>query len=152
MSGSADALTALGSDLAFSVSYTIALELRESAESGGFNTHELVAIVFLMSILLMATPSIIVRATQIARHSNIEWLRTIGTIHKQQTWSAIIKFIALLLSIARRIVVSLLVQLVANAAVAQQGARSARILSLLSVAVFFLFLESGASTPGSITR
>ena len=60
--------------------------------------------------------------------------------------ASLVQFAELLISIARRIAMSLLVQLVAATAVARQPLRLSRILSLLSVAVFFLFLQSGAST------
>ena len=54
-------------------------------------------------------------------------------------------FLALLLQTAQRIAVSMLVQSVAATAVANQNLRSDRLLTLLAVAVFFIFLQSGAS-------
>ena len=55
------------------------------------------------------------------------------------------RFIELLLSIATRIAVAVHVQLQANSARQTQQLRVVRCLSLLRVAVFFLFLEAGGS-------
>ena len=56
-----------------------------------------------------------------------------------------IAFLELLVATGRRIAVALLVQLVAASAVVDQTVRLDRILALISVAVFFIFLQSGAS-------
>jgi hypothetical protein len=173
---SADALTSLGSDLAFSVSYAIASELRLSAADSGVSDHNLIAAVLVFSIVLSALPASIHQGARLARR---EWpavrqrlaqsapslLRVVeyvlgrtpptnvavgvgvGEPTRVATKNAsLVEFVELLVSIARRIAMSLLVQLVAATAVARQPLRLSRILSLLSVAVFFLFLQSGAST------
>lgn len=142
MAAPSDALSALGSDLAFSVSYTIAVELRESATEWGLTTNELVTIIFVISMILVTVPTVIEQffvgpyGSMVARFvscNNNEPLVSLGN------------FCKLLLTISQRIAISLLIQLVANSAVAQEGSRGTRVLSLLSVAVFFLFLQSGAS-------
>jgi len=167
---SADALTALGSDLAFSVSYAIASELRLSAADSGVSDHNLIAAVLVFSIVLSALPASIHQGARLARR---EWpavrlrlarsapsaLQAIeyvvgradpavagGPTRVAPKNASLVEFVELLVSIARRIAMSLLVQLVAATAVARQPLRLSRILSLLSVAVFFLFLQSGAST------
>lgn len=171
---SADALTSLGSDLAFSVSYAIASELRLAAADSGVSDHDLIAAVLVFSIVLSALPASIRQGVHLARR---EWpavrrrlaqhaptvLRGVEYVFggpapagvgagadkpmRVSTKSAsLVEFVGLLISIARRIAMSLLVQLVAATAVARQPLRLSRILSLLSVAVFFLFLQSGAST------
>jgi hypothetical protein len=57
----------------------------------------------------------------------------------------LLAFAALLLATAQRIAISLLVQSVAATAVANQSLRHDRLLTLLAVAVFFIFLQSGAA-------
>ena len=69
-----------------------------------------------------------------------------GPTHVSSNPASLLQFVELLLGIARRIATSLLVQLVAATAVSRQPLRLSRILSLLSVAIFFLFLQSGAAT------
>ena len=59
-------------------------------------------------------------------------------------------FLAVFVSIAQRISISLVLQLLAANVRTHQPLRSVRILTLLSVAVFFLFLESTA-TVGRVT-
>lgn len=170
---SAAALTALGSDLAFSVSYAIAAELRLSAADSGMSDHDLIAAVLVFSVVLSALPASIHQGMRLARR---EWprvrerlLRSFpplvdaieylfggeeitphthpnGIRHIASNPASLLQFVELLLGIARRIATSLLVQLVAATAVARQPLRVSRILSLMSVAVFFLFLQSGAST------
>ena len=61
----------------------------------------------------------------------------------------IFAFVKLLFATAQRIAVSLLVQSVAATAVANQALRTDRVLALLAVAVFFIFLQSGASAINS---
>jgi hypothetical protein len=165
---SADALTALGSDLAFSVSYAIAAEMRLSATAAGVSEHELISAVLVFSIVLSALPSSIHQGMRLARR---EWptvrpsllrhtplvVRVVEHLFGQRApptdatrvaakSASLFQFVELLIGIARRIAMSLLVQLVAATAVSRQPLRISRILSLLSVAIFFLFLQSGAST------
>lgn len=178
---SADALTALGSDLAFSVSYAIASELRLSAADSGVSDHNLIAAVLVFAIVLSALPASIHQGTHLARREWPDVRRSlqrsapllvrvieyvVGPVSPDPDTTAavgpagpdgrptrvapkhasLLQFVELLLGIARRIATSLLVQLVAATAVDRQPLRLSRILSLLSVAIFFLFLQSGAAT------
>jgi len=166
---SVDALTALGSDMAFSVSYTISAEMRLAALSAGIAEHELIAIVLVLAIFLSALPSTLLRAQVLAQMNwdlirgrldrlaprlvwAIEWLYGSETDTDPaagrlvvRTRTTLLQFAQLLVDITRRITFSLLVQLVASTAISHQTMRITRILSLFSVAVFFLFLQSGAS-------
>ena len=168
---SADALTSLGADLAFSVSYAIASELRLSAADSGISDHDLIAAVLVFVVVLSALPASIHQAVRIGRR---EWaavrqrvaqsapftLRVIEAVfgrtndgsnptskpgHVVSSHASLYQFLELLIGMTRRIAMSLLVQLVAATAVARQPLRLSRILSLLSVAIFFLFLQNGAS-------
>ena len=57
----------------------------------------------------------------------------------------IIGFLQLLVEIGQRIAMSLTIQLVAASVSTRQSLRLVRILTLFSVAVLFLFLQSGAA-------
>lgn len=59
--------------------------------------------------------------------------------------SGLLAFVNLLVDIARRISVSICVQLLAANVRARQPQRAVRILSLCAVAIFFLFLERTSS-------
>ena len=56
--------------------------------------------------------------------------------------SGVVAFLGLFVSIFQRISVSIVVQLLAANVRTQQPLRAVRVLTLLSVAVFFLFLEA----------
>jgi len=142
MSAGATTLNAVGSDLAFSISFTIAADLRRTAEETGVSEYELVTLMLLLSLTFTTLPVLgeeIVRRTSFCN----------GSVASEHV-HAFFGFIELLISIARRIALSLMIQLVANAAVAQPVARVARVLSLLSVATFFLFLQGSASTVQTV--
>ena len=59
--------------------------------------------------------------------------------------SGLLAFANLLLTMAQRISLSICVQLVASNVRSRQPLRSVRVVSLLAVAIFFLFLESTSS-------
>jgi hypothetical protein len=127
------ALGSLGSDLAFSVSFGIGRELMDAAKEGQIAEDELIAVVLIVSIVFTALPRSF-RAT-------IKELRAWGWLSEStkvsSTESGLLAFGGLLIDIGRRIAISLAVQLLAANVRAKQVSRSVRIVSLLSVAVFF---------------
>ena len=139
-----EALGALGSDLAFSVSFGIARELLDAARDAQIGDEELIGIVLALSIVLGALPnSLAVAYSELAKH---KWLGETARYLPSKTGSSgFLAFINLLIDIARRISISITVQLLAANVRARQPQRSVRIVSLLSVAVFFLFLEATSS-------
>lgn len=170
---SAEALTALGADLTFSISFQIASELRLASIAAGVSDLELIASVLIVSIVLSAGPPSLHRGLKMVCG---QWRSSRGRLSRCSPWAtglvdwlllddvdpaaatrkksskvadetpSVFQFLELIVSIARRISMSLLVQLVAAAAVSKQTRRISRVLSLLGVAIFFLFLQSGAST------
>ena len=138
----ANALGALSTDLAFSVSFAIANELLDSAHEAEISPDELIALLLVLAVVLAALP------------------RALGTLGRALTrifpgvfpWmedgakggEGLGDFLTLVVSIAKRISVSISVQLLAQQVRAKQPLRSVRIVSLLSVAVFFLFLQKGS--------
>ena len=146
MSDTAAALGSLGSDLAFSVSFGIGRELLDAAHEAQMSEDELVASVLILSIVMTALP----RTFRVG----LRELRTRGWLGRRAakpgrflstTESGLAAFVGLLIDIAKRIAISLSVQLLAANVRAKQPNRSVRIVSLLSVAIFFLFLEASSS-------
>jgi len=172
---SADALNALGSDLAFSVSFSIANEIRASAVSSGYSDDELISIILCVSIILEGIPLLLTRVVKVVlsftwrppfwqacgcgdRHSSVQgFAPALGEGHDPghddgSSGKSIVEFLRLLLDIARRIAISLTIQLVAASVSARQPLRVVRILTLFSVAVFFLFLQSAAQGVSLASR
>ena len=141
MTDAQTALGSLGSDLAFSVSFGIGRELMDAANEAGLTEDELVASVLALSIVFIALPRTVSMVTN--------ELRLVGVLSRgakgEPSGHGILAFMALLVDIARRIAISLSVQLLAANVRAKQPDRAVRIVSLLSVAVFFLFLEATSS-------
>lgn len=194
-SGAADALSSLGGDLTFSVSWSVATELLDAARETQLGEAELIAIVLGFSVVLSALPTALALARaeadrfwklidayrrRISKLSNAqaelkqkagestvagraadaqdaadEDTGKAGTTGRDdalalngtdpvaaQESSGVIAFLGLFVSIFQRISVSIVVQLLAANVRTQQPLRAVRVLTLLSVAVFFLFLEA----------
>lgn len=144
----AGALGSLGSDLAFSVSLGIAHELLDAAQEAHLSEDELIGIVLAVSVLLAALPSSFLALTKVLTPKPPEEGKESGADSepKQATEpSGILDFITLLLRMAQRISLSICVQLVASNVRSRQPLRSVRVVSLLAVSIFFLFLESTSS-------
>lgn len=197
---SAEMLNALGSDLAFSVSFTIAAELRDSAIDAQMRDDELILVVLLISIVLGALPASIANAKDAFMHCVSKWtpppapppapaparppvrpdpcqcccqccvqrckqdsanestgvstrtcppppepIRSDDPLEVAIDGKTILGFLQLLVDIGRRISMSLAIQLVSASVTTRQPLRGVRVLTLFSVAVFFLFLQSGAA-------
>ena len=143
MSDTAAALGSLGSDLAFSVSFGIGRELLDAARDAQMSEDELVASVLALSIVMTALPRTFRAITREFRHRG--WLGSAKPHPLSNTESGLVAFFGLLVDIAKRIAISLSVQLLAANVRAKQPNRAVRIVSLLSVAIFFLFLEASSS-------
>ena len=156
----AGALGSLGSDLAFSVSFGIANELLDAAQEAHLSEDELIGIVLALSVLLAAIPSTFVamikewktyRADRARDGSkgggggSIRPLDAEDVTHGAQRTSGVFEFAILLFNMAQRISLSICVQLLASNVRSRQPLRSVRIVSLLAVSIFFLFLESTSS-------
>jgi hypothetical protein len=149
----AGALNSLGSDLAFSVSFSIATQLLDAANEQSLSEEELVGVVLAVSIILGAMPS----GFKAVRKE----IRSVFAQKKSASQSSppstptpesakpppprvggLMEFASLLVSMAQRISLSICVQLLSSNVTARQPLRSVRIVSLLGVSIFFLFLES----------
>jgi hypothetical protein len=139
----AGALGSLGSDLAFSVSFGIATELLDAANEAHLSEEELIAIVLALSVVLAAMPSSF-RAVrrELAKVRNTEKGTGGTTDDAAPPPSGILEFATLLVRMAQRISISICVQLLSANVRSRQPLRAVRIVSLLAVSIFFLFLES----------
>ena len=144
----AGALGSLGSDLAFSVSLGIAHELLDAAQEAHLSEDELIGIVLTVSVLLAALPSSFMALTKVLtkkRGGRAGGKEDNDCKEPHVESSGILDFITLLLRMAQRISLSICVQLVASNVRSKQPLRSVRVVSLLAVSIFFLFLESTSS-------
>lgn len=131
------AVGALASDLAFSVSFSIGRELLDAAQDSNVSADELVAAVLVLTVVLSALPKTVANA--FGELIERGWL---GKPNSGEVPRGLTQFVKLLVDISRRICISLAVQLLSANTRTGQTDRSVRILSLISVAVFFLFLEA----------
>lgn len=144
MSDGAGALSALSSDLAFSVSFAVAGELLDAAQESGISEDELVATVLALSVLAAALPRTAKTLANEVRLSGV--LGKPGTETRENANArGILNFAGLIVQIIHRIAVSTSIQLLASNVKARHSLRSVRIASLLGVVVFFLFIESSSN-------
>lgn len=155
-----------------SVSFSIARELLEAAEDAQVQSAELIGIVLSVTVLLGALPGAVAMArTQLMTawfnmsYSSFHFQRratgAVGggrqTVHSKPSQDddggrGVTAFALLFVRIAQRISAAICVQLVAANVSATQPLRSVRVITLLAVAVFFVFVESTATigrTTGS---
>lgn len=141
----ANALGALSTDLAFSVSYAIANEAMASSREYGISPDELIAVLLVLAVVLASLPRALETLSRaivrIAPAGSFPWMERTTD---QSAEGGLTAFVKLIVSIGKRISVSIAVQLLANHTRANQPLRSVRILSLLSIAIFFLFLQKGS--------
>lgn len=195
------ALTSLGADLTFSVSFSVARELLDGAQEWQLGEDELIFIVLGLSVLLNSLPdavralpgilssvvstavalwgsvtrgnrgsegasaekanpcrlkvdrAVAVRtgAADAADAADAATAEASGSSPEQER-PGVMAFLELFVTIAQRISLSLVVQLLAANVRANQSIRSVRILTLLSVATFFLFLESTAGVGKALKQ
>jgi len=145
--GATDALSALGGDLTFAISWAVARELLDAAKDAQLGDAELIGVVLFSSICLSGIP----QAMLLGR---IETLRVLAVLKNEPmppyssnavSSSGIFAFIGIFLRIAQRISLSVCVQLLTANVQATQPLRVVRVLTMLGTAVFFLFLESTAT-------
>ncbi len=118
-------VTALGGDVALTVSFAVASELSDAA------SLEQMSQVALVSCLLVAT-------------TFSAWLTTLGMYYDGGR-NGIPAFVARIAAVTHRVALNTLVQVIALIAAATQPRRLVRVLSLIGVAVFFVFLQRVSS-------
>lgn len=152
--GATDALSSLGGDLTFAISWAVANELLAAAKDAQLGEAELVAIVLFSSICFSALPKALLMA-------RVETMRAIAVRYGQPppsystvkvSSSGLLAFLGIFLRISQRISLSVCVQLLTANVQANQPLRAVRVLTMLGTAVFFLFLESTATLGRVETR
>jgi len=204
-----EALTALGSDLTFSVSFALASELRDQAAVSHVSESQLIAVLLLLTVLLGRITTALAVLEDIIEFV-YKWVRDMvqsktlrqgdeppphvtpfvstkkdviegkGGEHDRSaesgaegggqsgrkeggngsdnastngtgasdivdgTYRHIRGFFHLFVDTARRITASLLVQIVARGITTDQPLSGSRVVSLMTITVFFVFLQSGA--------
>jgi hypothetical protein len=170
MSGATDALSSLGSDLTFSMSWAVATELLDAAHEQQMSDAELISVVLGVFLVLNAFPtegeglatafaSVIRTVSDVAHCLRACVVPPTASIASPKAGSpeqgaakgestgavsgrGVLSLVCLFITIFKRISISIVVQLLAASVRTDQPLRSVRLLTLLSVAVFFLFLES----------
>jgi hypothetical protein len=167
-----DMLSSIGSDLSVSVSFNIARELLDAAEDEQLAADELISLVMGFAIILTAVKSRLNKALDDRRASAIEAARrkaqaevsaikarlgpeldslvNSAFVHAAEhaavselaTKRSGLDFLALVVNILQRILVAISVQLLAASVRAQQQSRLVRTVSLIGLAIFFVFVES----------
>ena len=148
---SAAALNTLSGDLAFAVGYAIASELLAVADTQQYSQQELVAMVLGISVLLSSLNGLLQRQrADAAPRSDGPAAAGGGGDAKPPSiaLSQLSAFALSLLQLAQRLAQSVAVQLLSSSVRSNSPFVGVRVLSLLSVAVFFVFLES-TSTAGA---
>jgi len=165
-------LSSIGSDLSVSVSFNIARELLDAAEDEQLAADELISLVMGFAIICTAVQSRLNKAlrdrrasaTALARKKAQEGVDAIRKLHGDAVGDIVtegfvhaaehaavtelaskrsgLDFLALVVNILQRILVAITVQLLAASVRAQQESRLVRTVSLIGLAIFFVFVES----------
>lgn len=165
-------LNSIGSDLSVSVSFNIARELLDAANDEQIAPDELISLVLGFAIIFSAVQSRLNKTLEERRKSVIEAARasararvselkklhgdalgdlfTEGFMHAAEhaavnelaTKRSGLDFFALVVNILQRILVAISVQLLAASVRSQQESRLVRTVSLIGLAIFFVFVES----------
>jgi len=164
-------LSSIGSDLSVSVSYNIANELLEAAHDEQLSEDELISLVLGFAIIFSAIQSRLHKAlgdrkAAVARSAREKARGAVAklvavrpelsglldeafvreaertAVEELSNKRSSLDFLALLVSISQRILVAISIQLLAASVKTQQPSRLVRTVSLVGLAIFFVFLES----------
>lgn len=149
------ALSSLGSDLSFSISFLAANELVAAAKDAQLADVELCAILLLVVVSVSVAKGLVKRRVDDAlqrRKVKIGDEIDDGVSESDRSLlvekalddesRTVLEFVLLLLLIVQRIALSLCVQVVAVSVRSNSSSRTVRVISLLSLVLFFLFLDS----------
>lgn len=139
---STETLQALSGDLAFAVGYSIAQELIELAQEAQIGTEELVVCVLSVTLLLNSTDTVgraLDGPLSVLKKVSCNCFNGAGNFKAEN--SAVLAFGKDFLTLAKRLSQSIALQLLSSSVRADSSSRSVRIVSLLSVTVFFVFVQ-----------
>ena len=129
-----ETLSRLASDLSFTVTLQVADEVRAAAREEDVDSGALLAMLVALSVVLSSVPGMVEMLPSCFSGGTDSRLRAFGER---------------LLAICKRIAMTLTVNLLASSVAAREELRMVRISTLLSVAVFFLFLEKSAGSAAA---
>ena len=143
------AFSALGSDLTVSISFSVALEFVGAAREAQLTDDELTALLVAIVIAVTSAKGFCDKQIALALAREREIIKKeSGDESSNLVLSTgnrgLLEFVSLLLSILQRIGLSVSIQVLSLSVRASQVARWSRILTLLGVVAFFVFLESAA--------
>lgn len=146
-------LTTLGNDVPLTIAFRIGDELLLVARDAGLDPTELIGVVLLLSIVL----SELIEGVLLARAEIAHiWKRrpsqppvkgtggVVDSVTPSVSSSSIFAFAAHFVELAQRLSLAVCVQLIAGSVQLEQPVPSVRIVSLLGVAVFFIFVQKAA--------
>ena len=133
------ALDYLASDLSFTLSYQIAVELLTASREADMPDDTLVGMVMVVGIVLNTLPRTLTGLQKLTLERSDDQI-TAG--YKQR---GTLGFFVRFLRVAERIILSIVIQLIANSARSEQPIRLQRILALASTSLFFMFLQESSS-------
>ena len=167
------ALQLIGSDLSVSVSFVIARELLEGAAEVQMADDELIACVLGLSIVFTAIENAVTIRLEERSRSSVERIEAEaeaeaeskvadGSLSPSDKKGFVseaaedaraklskrhsgLDFVKVLVGIARQIAFSITIQLLASSARAREPSRAVRLLTLIGLVVFFLFVQSNGS-------
>ena len=156
------ALQLIGSDLSVSVSFVIARELLEGAAEVQMADDELIACVLGLSIVFTAIENAVTIRLEEEAESEAESKIADGSLSPSDKKGFVseaaedaraklskrhsgLDFVKVLVGIARQIAFSITIQLLASSARAREPSRAVRLLTLIGLVVFFLFVQSNGS-------
>ena len=151
-----DALASLSGDVSIAVAFAVSSELLAAAQHVELLESELIAIVLLFAVIVSALPSIFLLAReQIVRL----WHSVSGTARPEPgddsdsehglsgglSEHSLTAFVGVFVRTLQRVTLTTAVQLIASGVKAVDTSAAVRVLTLLSVATFFVFVDANAS-------
>jgi hypothetical protein len=128
----------LSTDLSVTISFVVATELLSTARENGVNEDELIAAILMIGVALKSIPR------GFAKVIELELLPKALSTTSDAT-RGVFGFLHTLVDIATRISISLAIQLLAAGVRARSELRSVRVITLLTLAIFFLVSERASS-------
>ena len=133
--------------ISFTVSFAVAAELKASALRDGLKRDELIATVMLIYVLLLLLQTISKRVFDglfnLVKNNTDDDPR-LAAIKDDRGDHTVLSFIQQVVMVAIQITVSLAVQLITEYVGSEQATGQARMISLVTLAVFFMFFEWSA--------
>ncbi len=150
--------------ISVTVSFAVATEIERAATEDGMRRDELIVLTLVVYVLLLTLPSIVSRLHDLIARSrdwvatfsrlapsdapprhdeklDIKLLNMLREVDSESGTRSLLSFANQLMHIAEQITLSLTVQLITLYVSSESTSRSVRIITLLTVSVFFMFFQ-----------